>query len=66
MELAGIDFYIYYQPGSRNGKPDTLSRHTEYYPQKGGSENQPITMVLRNDHFIQPNRQARTFICSSA
>jgi len=45
QELAGIDFQIDYRPGSRNGKPDTLSRRSEYRPEKGGSENQPITTV---------------------
>ena len=46
QELAGIDFRIYYRPGTQNGKPDTLSRRSEYRPEKGGIENQPITAVL--------------------
>jgi len=66
QELAGIDFRIYYRPGTQNGKPDALSRRPEYRPEKGGVENQPITTVLRNDHFAEPNRQERSFICSSA
>jgi len=65
QELAGIDFRIYYHPGTQNGKPDTLSRCSEYRPEKGGVENQPITTVLRKDHFTEPNRHGRTFICSS-
>jgi len=65
-ELAGIDFRIYYRPGNRNGKPDALSRRSEYCPEKGGSENQPITTVLRKDNFAEPDRRERTFICSSA
>ena len=36
QELAGINFRIYYQPGTQNGKPDTLSRRLEYRPEKGG------------------------------
>jgi hypothetical protein len=51
QELAGIDFKIYYRPGSQNGKPDALSRRSEYRPEKGGSENQPITTVLHKKHF---------------
>jgi len=39
QELAGIDFRIYYRPGIQNGKPDTLSRHSEYRLEKGGVEN---------------------------
>jgi len=46
QELAGIDFQIYYRPGTQNGKPDALSRCSEYRPEKGGVENQPITTVL--------------------
>ena len=66
QELAGIDFHIYYRPGNRNGKPDALSRRSEYRPEKGGSENQLIMTVLRKDNFAEPQRWERTFICSSA
>jgi len=66
QELASINFRIYYRPGNRNGKPDALSRRSEYRPEKGGSENQPITTVLRKDNFAEPDRRERTFICSSA
>jgi len=71
QELAVIDFRIYYRPGSRNGKPDALSRRSEYRPEKGGSENQPITTVLRKDNLVElgsaeSGRPGRTFICSSA
>jgi len=71
QELASIDFRIYYRPGNRNGKPDALLRRSEYRPEKGGSENQPITTVLRKDNFAEPDfakpdRRERTFICSSA
>jgi hypothetical protein len=51
QELAGIDFKICYRPGSQNGKPDALSRRSEYRPQKGGSEDQPIQTVLQKKHF---------------
>jgi len=37
-----------------------------YCPEKGGSENQPITTVLRKNNFAEPDRRERTFICSSA
>ena len=64
QELAGIDFRIYYRPGTQNGKPDALSRRSEYRPEKGGVENQPITSVLRKNHFKEC--LASTFICSTA
>src|SRR5207237_1226490 len=51
MELAGYDFKIFYRPGSSNGKPDALSRRSEFAPPKGGGENQPIETVLHPHHF---------------
>jgi len=63
QELTSIDFRIYYQPGTQNGKPDALSRRSEYRPEKGGVENQTISTVLKEDHF---DRAGRSFICSSA
>ena len=62
QELAGIDFRIYYRPGTQNGKPDALSRRSEYCPEKGGVENQPITTVLGKRHlaetdFAEPDRR---------
>jgi len=57
QELAGYDFKIFYRPASANGKPDALSRHSEYRPKKGGgsieeNENQPIHQVLRPDQLM--------------
>jgi len=51
QELVGIDFKIFYRPRSQNGKPDALSRRSEYSPEKGGSDDQPITTVLHAKHF---------------
>jgi len=53
QELAGIDFRIYYRPGTQNGKPDALSRRSEYRPGKGGIENQPVTTVLQEKHLAE-------------
>jgi len=64
QELAVIDFKIYYRPGTQNGKPDALSRRSEYRPGKGGIENQPITTVLGKNHFEE--RRGCSLICSSA
>ena len=66
QELAGIDFRIHYRPGNQNGKPDALSRRSEYRPKEWWSESQLITTVLRKDNFVEPDRQERTFICTSA
>jgi transposase InsO family protein len=62
QELAGIDFKIFYRPGSSNGKPDALSRRPEYRPEKGGDEDQPITTVLHPRHFAN----GVSFIVSAA
>jgi len=64
QELAGIDFRIYYRPGAQNGKPDALSRHPEFRPEKGGIENQPIKTVLQEKNLA--DRRNQSFICSSA
>jgi len=65
--LAGIDFRIYYRPGTQNGKPDELSRRPEYRPVRGGIENQPISTILKEKHFGTPaERGTVSFICSSA
>jgi len=64
QELAGINFRIYYRPGTQNGKPDTLSRRSEYRHEKGGVEKQPMTTVLGKNHFEE--RLTWSFICSSA
>jgi len=63
-ELAGINFKIYYRPGNQNRKPNTLSRRMEYCPEKGGIENQPITVVLGKNHFKEC--LSHSLICSSA
>jgi len=63
-QLAGINFRIYYRPGTQNGKPDALSRRPEYRPEKGGIENQLITTVLEKKHLEE--RSTRSFVCSSA
>jgi len=64
QEVAGIDFRIYYRPGTQKGKPDALSRRSEYRHEKGGIEKQLITMVLGKNHLEE--RLRRSFICSSA
>jgi len=63
-ELAGINFRVYYRPGTQNGKSDALSRRPEYRPEKGGVENQPITTVLRENQLEE--RRSQVFICFSA
>jgi len=62
--LAGINFQVYYRPGTQNGKPDALSRRSEYRPEKGGIENQPITTILEEKHLEE--RRIRSFVCTSA
>jgi len=65
QELAGIDFKIYYHPGTQNSKPDALSRRSEYRPEEGGVENQPISTVLKKDQF-EERLTIRSFVVSAA
>jgi hypothetical protein len=46
QELAGIDFKIYFRPGSQNTKADALSRRSEHRLEKEG-DGQPITTILK-------------------
>jgi len=64
QEPAVIDFRIYYRPGTQNGKRDALSRPSEYRPEMGGVENQPIMTILGKNHFEE--WLTHSFICSSA
>lgn len=66
QELAAYNFIINYRPGKLNGKADVLSRLEQYRPEKGGDEDQPITSVLKKDHFSQLAPAAGTFLLSSA
>jgi hypothetical protein len=51
QELAEIDFKICDRPGTCNGKPDALSRRSEYSPPTGGSQDHPIQYVLSEKNF---------------
>jgi hypothetical protein len=46
-----MDFKIFYRKGTSNGKPDALSRHPEYRPEKGGGGDQQMQTVLSEKHF---------------
>ena len=58
QELAGYEFKSIYSPGAQNGKPDALSRRSEYRPAVTGqgetedSENQPISRILSPDQLV--------------
>ncbi|RAL63904.1 hypothetical protein DID88_003092 [Monilinia fructigena] len=49
--LSTYWFTINFRPGRLNEKADILSRLPQYRPEKGGSEDQPITTVLQPKHF---------------
>jgi hypothetical protein len=51
LELDGYDFVIVYRPGVRNGKPDALSRRSEYRPEKGGQDYQPVQRVFKKGQW---------------
>ena len=45
LELDGFDFVIVYHPGVKNGKPDALSRCSEFRPEKVERGYQPFERV---------------------
>ena len=47
--LSKSNFKIFYQPGSRGGKPDSLSRRPEYRPEEGARHTKQST--LKTEHF---------------
>lgn len=51
QQLAPYYFVINYRPGRQNEKADILSRLSQYRPEKGGAEDQPIKSVLQEKHF---------------
>ena len=46
-ELDGFEFQIIHRPGVKNGKPDALSRRSEFRPEKGGQGYQPVECVFK-------------------
>src|ERR1700694_3651179 len=70
QQLANYNFVINYRPGRQNEKADILSRLPQHRPEKGGSEDQPITSVLQDKHFAHPIAStfspAPSFLLSSA
>ena len=56
QELSNYEFKISYRPGSKNGKPDALSRRSEYRPKRGDNggidENQPVNSMLRPGQLV--------------
>jgi hypothetical protein len=65
-----VDFKIFYRKGISNSKPDTLLRHQEYRPEKGGGGDQLIQTVLNERHFgtisaISTGGEGIVFCCSA-
>jgi len=62
QELTNYNFKIVYRPGSRGGKPDTLSRRREYRPEQGARHSEQS--ILKSEHFqisvIHQKRSAET------
>jgi hypothetical protein len=51
QELSSYDFKIIYRKGSSNGKPDALSRRSEYRPEEGGNLGEFVDTVLKPYHI---------------
>jgi hypothetical protein len=68
--LAGVDFKICYRKGTRNSKPDVLSRCLEYCPEKGGGRDQQMQTIVSKKHFdtilaISIGGDGMVFCCSA-
>ena len=50
LELDGFEFQIIHCPGVKNGKPDALSRHSEFRPEKGGKAISRLNVYLNLDN----------------
>jgi hypothetical protein len=44
-KLSEFDFWIVYHAGSKNGKPDALSRHSEYAVGGRGNPSQWLNLI---------------------
>jgi hypothetical protein len=65
-----VDFKIFHRKGTSNGKPDALSRHPEYHPEKGGGGDQQIQTILTEKYFdmilaISTGGDGMVFCCSA-
>ena len=62
QEFTNYNFKIVYRPGSRGGKPDTLSRRPEYHPEVGARHSEQS--ILKSEHLqisgIDQRRSAET------
>jgi hypothetical protein len=65
QKLAAYDFKNFYRLGSQNGQLDALSWLPKYRPEKEGSEDQPITMILSQKHFSLNKEEAKELISVS-
>ena len=67
QELAAYDFKIIYRPGTKNGKPDALSRRPEFRPQGGaGDELQPVHRLLKPGQLDLSADHVEELVVSSA
>ena len=64
--MDGFEFQIIHRPGVKNGKPDALSRRSEFRPEKGGQGYQPIERVLKPGQWIQNDYNENTEVIVSS
>ena len=60
LQLDQFKFQIIHHPGVENGKPDALSRRSEFRPKKGGQGYQPVEHVLKPGQWIQNDYSENT------
>ena len=58
--MDGFEFQIIHRPGVKIGKPDALSRHSEFRTEKGGPGYQPVEHALKPGQWIQNDYSENT------
>ena len=66
LELDGFEFQTIYRPEVKTGKPDALSRHLEFRPEKVGQGYQPVECVLKPGQWIQNDYSENTEVIVSS
>ena len=64
--MDGFEFQIIHRPGVKNGKPDALSRCSEFRPEKGGQGYQLVERVLKPGQWIQNDYSENTEVIVSS
>ena len=66
LQLDGFEFQIIHCPRVKNGKPDAVSRRSEFRPEMGEPGYQPVEHVLKPGQWIQNDYGENTEVIVSS